>query len=157
MENKELTLLNKALEKNFECSFDATYDPIDNPQERTQKQNTLAIVATIVDYLNGDIEGLEPPIANPMQANHPDASLPNPPEPPDNGDPDALATSVCKTLGSLGLSNLADLKGYRVDENNHILLYINGRMADSGWTEIRPLSVLSRIMREHGLPFTVVK
>lgn len=157
MENKELTLLNKALEENFTDAWDITYNPVDSADEKLHKQYTLAVVATLVDYLRGNIEGITPPIANPMQANHPDASLPTPPEPPDNGDPDALATSVCKTLGSLGLSNLADLKGYRVDENNHILLYINGRMADSGWTEIRPLSVLSRIMREHGLPFTVVK
>lgn len=148
MTNEEMTIIHKALEENFLDAFDITYDPLDSTSARNHKQNTVAIVATLVDYLRGNIEGLPSPItALASQA----ASSSQPSAPADNGDPDSLATEVMKKLGSLGLQSLTELKGYKIDDNNHILLHINGRMADTGWTEERPLSVLARIMREQEL------
>ena len=108
----------------------------------------MAIAATVIDYLRGNIDGLPSPLT--ALASH-DASSSHPSVPEDNGDPDSLATEVMKKLGSLGLQSLTELKGYKIDDNNHILLHLNGRMADTGWTETRPLSVLARIMREQEL------
>ena len=117
----------------------------------------IAIMATVIDTLRKDLEGLaeivKPPavLKKPEGDIHPD-SEPQPPE--DNGDPNPTATEVCKRLGALGLTNLDELKGYRIDKRGHVLLQIKGRMADSGWlADSRHFKALKETMMRFGVFF----
>ena len=117
----------------------------------------IAIMATVVDTLRKDLEGLAeivkppPTLKKPEGDIHPD-SKPQPPE--DNGDPNPTATEVCKRLGALGLTNLDELKGYRIDKRGHVLLLIKGRMADSGWlADSRHFKALKETMMRFGVFF----
>ena len=142
MTQEELELLGKHLYANEEQTI-ANY--------KGGGWATMAIMATLVDYLRGDIKGLPSPLSNLVR----NASYPSPPE--DNSDPEPLATSVCKTLGSLGLQSLEDLKGFQYDAQDHILLHVKGRMADSGWLKGDPkLDALGRIMADHRLEFNML-
>ena len=114
----------------------------------------VATTATVIDYLRGDIEGLPSPLSE-LARNNADSSCPAPP--PDNGDPSPLSTEVMKCLGSLGLQSLKELKGYKYDDKSHILLHVNGRLADSGWLKGDPhLCELERIMAAEGTPFPLL-
>lgn len=145
MTQEELELLGKHLYANEEQTI-AYYKGGD--------RSTMAIMATLVDYLRGDIKGLPSPLPT-LVLNALGASYPSPPE--DNFDPEPLATSVCKTLGSLGLQSLEDLKGFQYDAQDHILLHVKGRMADSGWLKGDPkLDALGRIMADHRLEFNML-
>ena len=111
----------------------------------------VAMGATVVDLLRNEIKE----IRNEGLVNH---KLVNQP-PDDNGDPDALATEVCKRLGALGLENLAELKSYRIDSKGgdigKVLLQIRGRMADSGWMSDSPhFTELKKIYDSFCLPLT---
>lgn len=105
----------------------------------------VSAVATAIDYLRGDIKGMAPTA---QKALHPTE------DPEALSDPEPLATEAMKTLGSLGVQSLSELTGYKFDNRGHILLQINGRCADSGWTtpDVR-LTKLQQIMQDAGLPF----
>lgn len=95
-----------------------------------ERRLSVAFLATIVDYLRGDIEGLPSPLSE-LARNNADSSYPSPPR--DNGDPNPEVTETLKHLGELGLQSLAEVKGFKYDSNNHFLLLINNRYADTGW------------------------
>lgn len=119
-----------------------------------ERRLSVAFLATIVDYLRGDIKGLPSPLSE-LARNNSDSSYPSPPE--DNGDPSPLSTEVMKCLGSLGLQSLKELKGYKYDDKSHILLHVNGRLADSGWLSGDPhLCELKCIMAAEGTPFPLL-
>ena len=117
----------------------------------------IAVMATVIDTIRKDLEGLAeivkpPEVLKHNLANHPEKNLP--PVPPDNSDPNPTATEVCKRLGALGLTSLDELKGYRIDKRNHVLLQIKGRMADSGWTaDSRHFEALKETMMRFGVFF----
>lgn len=117
----------------------------------------IAIMATVVDTLRKDLEGLAEIVKPPMALKQPEGDIhsdskPQPPE--DNGDPNPTATEVCKRLGALGLTNLDELKGYRIDKRGHVLLQIKGRMADSGWlADSRHFKALKETMMQFGVFF----
>jgi len=154
MTNEEMKIICKALEDNFLDAFDITYDPLDSTSARNHKQNTVAIVATLVDYLRGDIKGLPSPLSE-LARNNADSSYPSPPQ--DNGDPNPEDTETLKYLGSLGIQSLDELTGYKYDDAGHILLRIKGRFADSGWMEDDPrITRLINIMETFKLPFPLI-
>ncbi len=104
----------------------------------------IAQIATIIDFLNGDIEGLEPPTMS--------TSMANGKTPVRGCDPQPLATECMKRLGELGVQSLFDVKGYKLDGCGHFLLHINGRFADTGWTDgDKCISVFMSIMGEVGI------
>lgn len=118
--------------------------------EGEDRRRSVAFIATVIDYLRGDIEGLPSPLSD-LARNTADSSHPSP---PDNGDPDPISTEVMKLLGSLGLQSLSELKGYKYDDEDHFLLHIKGRLADSGWMRGDPhIVVLINTMGECSLPF----
>ena len=157
MNYEDMKILNKAWKENFSDAWDIAYNPVDSVNERLHKQYTLAVVATLVDYLRGNIDGLPSPLSD-LARSTSDSSHPNPQNPPaDNGDPNPLATEVMKKLGSLGLQSLSELKGYKYDADNHVLLHINGRLADSGWLMGDPhMCELADIMSTTGQEFTIL-
>lgn len=121
--------------------------------EGERRRQSVAFLATIIDYLRGDIEGLPSPLSalarNPADSSHP--------SPPDNGDPDPISTEVMKCLGSLGLQSLDEIKGYTYDENGHFLIHIKGRMADTGWVKDDPQpGALALMMDTFGIPFRLL-
>lgn len=145
MTNEELELLGKHLCANEERTV-AYYNGGD--------RSTMAIMATLVDYLRGDIEGLPSPLSE-LARNKADSSYPSPPQ--DNGDPNPEDTETLKHLGSLGIQSLEELTGYKYDEAGHILLRIKGRFADSGWMEDDPrITHLINIMETFKLPFPLI-
>lgn len=110
----------------------------------------VAMAATVVDLLRNEIQEIR---------NEGSVNLKQMDQPPDgNGDPDSLATEVCKRLGGLGLENLTELKHYRIDyKKNKVLLQIRGRMADSGWKSDSPHFSKLKVMYEtFGLPLTEI-
>ena len=108
----------------------------------------IAQMATLIDFMNGDIEGIHSPLSD-IARN----SFPTPPSiPPENQDPNPLATACMKRLGELGVQSLFDIKGYKLDGCGHFLLHINGRFADTGWTNgDKRISVFMSIMDEVGI------
>ena len=153
MTNKELKLLGKAFENNRSNAFDVLYD-LDSAEESFHKQNTLAVLVTLVDFLRGDIKGLSSPLSE-LARNNDDSSYPSPPQ--DNGDPNPEVTETLKHLGSLGIQSLEELTGYKYDDAGHILLRIKGRFADSGWMEDDPrISHLIDIMETFKQPFPLI-
>ena len=139
MTQQELDILKDAFKANLHRSV-VSYGDLELPLN-----SGIAAVATAIDYLRGDIQGLAPrtPVAV-----HPTK------DPEATADPDPLGTEAMKTLGSLGVQSLSELTGYKYDNRGHILLHINGRCADSGWKtpDIR-LTKLQHIMENAGLPF----
>lgn len=117
MNKEEITDLAVAFANN---EFAARHEPENIRSE-------VAVLATMIDYLRGDIDGIKP-VAN-EQNNVPKQ---------DNADPDKLATETMKRLGELGLQSLNEIKGYNFDSNGRFLLFINGRFADTGWTKGDP-------------------
>lgn len=112
----------------------------------------IAQIATIIDFMNGDIEGLPSPLSE--LARKGDGGAFHPTNSEAAADPAPVATDAMKKLGSLGLQSLSELKGYKVDDNNHVLLHVKGRLADSGWTAPSlHLEVLREVMNDRGLPF----
>ena len=85
----------------------------------------VAAIATVIDYLNGDIEGIKPSPLN---------SPPSTPAEP-NTDPSPITTEALQRLGSLGLQSIDEIKGYKIDSQGHFLVFVNSRFADTGWTE----------------------
>ncbi|MBO6031735.1 MAG: hypothetical protein J6Q22_09700 [Prevotella sp.] len=151
MTNEELKLLGKAFEDNRSNAFHVLYDPLDSTEVRFHRQNHFAVLVTLVDFLRGDIEGLPSPLSE-LARNPDDSSRPAPP--PDNGDPSPLSTETMKRLGSLGIQSLSEVKGYKIDDSNKVLLFVNGRFADSGWSlDDTHLDKLHSIMKEFNLPF----
>lgn len=73
-------------------------------------------------------------------------------------DPSPDKTSVCKRLGRLGLTNMADIKGWG-KQGNKICIYCIGRAIDTGWEtkgdeeECEEIKVLKEIMEECGFEF----
>lgn len=119
-----------------------------------ERRLSVAFLATIVDYLRGDIKGLPSPLSE-LARNNADSSHPSPPE--DNGDPNPEDTETLKHLGSLGIQSLEELTGYKYDDAGHILLRIKGRFADSGWMEDNPkIARLIDIMETFKLPFPLI-
>lgn len=121
--------------------------------EGEERRRSVAFLATVIDYLRGDIEGLPSPLSdlarNPADSSHP--------SPPDNGDPDPISTEVMKRLGSLGLQSLDEIKGYTYDDNGHFLIHIKGRMADTGWVKDDPQpGALALMMDTFGIPFRLL-
>lgn len=121
--------------------------------EGEDRRRSVAFIATVIDYLRGDIEGLPSPLSdlarNPADSSHP--------SPPDNGDPDPISTDVMKRLGSLGLQSLDEIKGYTYDDNGHFLIHIKGRMADTGWVKDDPQpGALALMMDTFGIPFRLL-
>lgn len=113
----------------------------------------VATIATIVDLLRGDIKGVQSPLANLAQHHN---TSPYSSEAEDE-DPNPIATEVVKRLGSLGMQSLTELKGYKLDDSNRVLLYINGRYADSGWVAgDAHLYELKVIMNRSGHSFSVL-
>ena len=110
----------------------------------------VATIATIVDILRGDVKGVQSPLANLAQHHNP---VPDSSEAEDE-DPNPIATEVVKRLGALGMQTLTELKGYKLDASKRILLFINGRYADSGWVAPDPhLDELMTIMSGAGVSF----
>ena len=113
----------------------------------------VATIATIVDILRGNVKGVKSPLANLAQHHNP---VPDSSEAEDE-DPNPLATEVVKRLGALGMQSLTELKGYKLDDSNRILLFINGRYADSGWVAPdQHLDELMAIMNGNGISFSVL-
>ena len=113
----------------------------------------VATIATIVDILRGDIKGVQSPLANLAQHHNP---VPDSSEDEDE-DPNPIATEVVKRLGALGMQSLTELKGYKLDDSNRVLLFINGRYADSGWVAgDAHLYELKVIMNRAGRSFSVL-
>lgn len=139
MTQQELDILKDAFKANLYRSV-VSYGDWELPLN-----SGLAAVATAIDYLRGDIKGLA--LRTP-EALHPTK------DPEATSDPDPLGTEAMKTLGSLGVQSLSELTGYKFDNRGHILLQVNGRCADSGWTtpDVR-LTKLQNIMQDAGLPF----
>ena len=112
----------------------------------------IAQMATIIDFMKGDIEGIPSPLSE--LARNGDGGAFHPTNSEAAADPAPVATEAMKKLGSLGLQSLSELKGYKVDDNNHVLLHVKGRLADSGWTAPSlHLEVLMEVMKDRGLPF----
>ena len=159
MKKDEMKILNKAWKENFSRAWAITYNPVDSADEKLHKQYTLAVVATLVDYLRGDIEGLPSPLSD-LARNPSDPSDPiRKRQPPaDNGDPNPIGTEVMRQLGSLGVQNLKEIKGWKLDTQKHFLLYINNRFADTGWIEGDPhIKVLSDTLASCGLSIEEMK
>lgn len=132
MKNEEISKLVDAYRQN---SFSIEY------HKGSSNCAEIAILATIIDYLRGDIEGLKPisKDSNPIPSK-------------DNGDPDNLATETMKRLGSLGLQSVSEIRGFRYDCHDHFLLFINGRFADTGWVRGDPhISAFERITKPMGI------
>lgn len=150
MTQEEMRLIGEAFENNRSDAFDVLYDPLDSAEVRFHRQTNLAILVTLVDFLRGDIEGVKSPLSD-LARNSADSSHQSP---PDNGDPDPISTEVMKRLGSLGLQSLSELKGYKYDDEDHFLLHIKGRLADSGWMHgDAHIVALINTMEECHLPF----
>ena len=150
MTQEEMKLIGEAFENNRSDAFDVLYDPLDSAEVRFHRQTNLAILVTLVDFLRGDIEGVKSPLSD-LARNTADSS---PTSPPDNGDPDPISTEVMRRLGSLGLQSLSELKGYKYDDEDHFLLHIKGRLADSGWMRgDTHIVALINTMGECHLPF----
>ncbi len=121
--------------------------------EGEDRRRSVAFIATVIDYLRGDIEGLPSPLSD-LARNAADSSHPSP---PDNGDPDPISTEVMKRLGSLGLQSLDEIKGYTYDDSGHFLIHIKGRMADTGWVKDDPQpGALALMMDTFGIPFRLL-
>ena len=88
--------------------------------------HTVAIISTVIDCLRGDIEGVQSPLSQLAQS----SSVKTPTR---GGDPNKRATECMKRLGELGVQNLDEIKGYKYDSSNHVLLFVNNRFADTGW------------------------
>ena len=86
----------------------------------------IAQMATLIDFMNGDIEGVQSPLSQLAQS----SSVKTPTR---GGDPNKRATECMKRLGELGVQNLDEIKGYKYDSSNHFLLFVNNRFADTGW------------------------
>lgn len=113
----------------------------------------VAAIATIVDLLRGDVKGVRSPLSTLSLNSSPDTASSQPVD----EDPNPVATEVVKRLGALGMQSLSELKGYRLDDSKRILLFINGRYADSGWVSPDPhMDALKTIMRESGVPFSIL-
>lgn len=112
-----------------------------------------AAIATIVDLLRGDVEGVQSPLSNLAINPNPDTAVSQPVD----EDPNPITTETLYRLGALGMQSLSELKGYKVDGSKRILLFINGRYADSGWEAPDPhLDELMAIMRGSGVSFSVL-
>lgn len=136
MTKVELESITKAYYRNFDLA-----------------SSPIAIIATIVDVLRGDVEGVQSPLANLAQHHNP---VPDSSQAEDE-DPNPIATEVVKRLGALGMQSLTELKGYKLDDSNRVLLFINGRYADSGWVAgDAHLYELKVIMNRAGLSFSVL-
>lgn len=135
MTQQELEILIEVFKSNLHRAF----------IEGVPQKIGVAAVATAIDYLRGDIEGLATTAQEALHTTKAPEAL---------SDPEPLATEAMKTLGSLGVQSLNELTGYKFDNRGHILLQINGRCADSGWTtpDVR-LTKLQQIMQDAGLPF----
>lgn len=143
MEHKELSCLFEALTDN---KLKAMVGGCLHTNEDTARD--IAIAATIIDYLRGDICGLPSPLSDIAR----NSFLTPPKIPPENQDPNPLATECMKRLGELGVQSLFDVKGYKLDGCEHFLLHINGRFADTGWTNgDKRISVFMSIMDECGI------
>lgn len=113
----------------------------------------VAAIATIVDLLRGDIKGVQSPLSNLALNFNPDTASSQTVD----EDPNPIATEVVKRLGALGMQSLSELKGYKLDDSKRILLFINGRYADSGWVAPDPhLDELMAIMRSAGVSVSVL-
>ena len=149
MTQDNINNLEKAYDNNL-CSLRTRGDDFGR-----ERRLSVAFLATIVDYLRGDIEGLPSPLSD-LARNKADSSRPSPPK--DNGDPNPTDTETMKHLGSLGIQSLEELTGYKYDDEGHILLRIKGRFADSGWVEDDPhISSLIDIMETYGQPFPLIQ
>ena len=153
MTQEEMKLIGKAFECNWSDAFDVMYDPLDSAEVRFHRQSNLAILVTLVDFLRGDIKGVQSPLSD-LARNQPTTSnQPTTPQiPRGHQDPNPIATECMKRLGELGLQSLYDIKGYKLDGCGHFLLHINGRFADTGWTNgDKRISVFMSIMDEVGI------
>ena len=148
MTQENINNIEKAYDNNLACLYTRGDD------FGRERRLSVAFLATIVDYLRGDIKGLPSPLSE-LARNSEDSSRPS--SPPDNGDPNPISTEALKRLGSLGIQSLDEIKGYKYDDAGHILLLIKGRFADSGWTEDDPrITNLIDIMETFGIPFPLL-
>lgn len=137
MKKEEIDLITKAFYQNLNLA----------------SSGYVAAIATIVDFLRGDIKGVLSPLEN-IDSNHKPYTGSSQ---TDDEDPNPIATEVVKRLGDLGMQSLTELKGYKLDESNRILLFINGRYADSGWVAgDTHLDELMVIMNGAGVSFSVL-
>ena len=133
-------------------AFNANYTMAYNPYGDDSMRIGVACIATLIDYLRGGIDGLPSPLSE--LARNGDGGAFHPTDSEAAADPAPVATEAMKKLGSLGLQSLSELKGYKVDDNNQVLLHVKGRLADSGWTAPSlHLEVLREVMKDRGLPF----
>lgn len=150
MDIQDIQTLCKAYEANFALVKKVMPD--------SYAKRELAIAATAIDFVRDSFATLTSRIES-LEKSNSENDVPQPPD--GNGDPDAIATEVCKTLGSLGLENLTELKCYRIDPKGNgsgkVLLQIRGRMADSGWKSDSPHFSKLKVMYEtFGLPLTEI-
>lgn len=116
-----------------------------------ERRLSVAFLATIVDYLSGNIDGLQSPLSD-IARN--DAASSRPPSPKDNGDPNPIGTEVMRRIGELGVQSLSEIKGYKYGDSGNLLLLIKGRFADTGWKRDSPQNTtLVEIMEACGKQF----
>ena len=115
----------------------------------------VASIATLIDYLSGNIDGLLSPLSD-IARN--DAASSCPPAPKDNGDPNPIGTEVMRRIGELGVQSLSEIKGYKYGDSGNLLLLIKGRFADTGWKRDSPQNTtLVEIMEACGKQFILLK
>ena len=137
MTKEEIDLITKAFHQNYNLA----------------SSRHVAAIATIVDLLRGDVKGVRSPLSNTVLNSSPDTASSQPVD----EDPNPVATEVVKRLGALGMQSLTELKGYKLDESHRVLLFINGRYADSGWVSgDTHLDELMVIMHDAGIPFSAL-
>ena len=115
----------------------------------------VATIATVIDYLRGEIDGVETRLSDTMGSERPPSSPFATPPPADSSEePFPYLKETLETLGSLGLQSLDEIKGYKYDSSGNYLISANGRFADTGWDRLDPhILALGHIMDVSGNPF----
>lgn len=139
----------KAIVANYWSNYNRTdSERIPGSDMADRLRHGVATVATIIDYLRGDIKGLTPKVDDKVSHSPVDA----------NTDPNPTETEAMKQLGTLGVQSLEEIKGWKLDTQKHFLLYINNRFADTGWIEGDPhIKALSDVLTTFGLSIEEMK
>ena len=119
----------------------------------------IAAIATLIDVIRGDMgnvsKGLETLAAALVTTNHEkEASCHPVGEGKGLSVDETLEIEALKTLGAFGVEDLRELRGYSIGRDDGIILHINKRGVDSGWTvgDSR-LDALKRVMLKGNFPF----